>query len=119
MCISLILLNNKQTKPLYHKKNYIIYKIILLGEHTKKGKIIICVIYGLARKAAFRVLIIPPERTAEFLKATFCQTRGKVKKNNRTRRLYRNGRYINGGLFGFNSLEDFSVAGKKFSGLSR
>jgi hypothetical protein len=39
----------------------------MVSEHTKKKKIIICVIYGLARKAAFRVLIIPPERTAEFL----------------------------------------------------
>jgi hypothetical protein len=25
----------------------------MVSEHTKKGKIIICVIYGLARKAAF------------------------------------------------------------------
>jgi hypothetical protein len=38
MCISLILLNNKQTnKPLYHKKYYyIIYKIILWLANIQK-----------------------------------------------------------------------------------
>lgn len=47
------------------------------------------------------------------MRSSIGKTHGMSNFNNKTRRVYKNGRYINGGLFGFNSLEDFSVAARK------